>query len=167
MSIIMKRKSVREFKDNKILENEIKSLLQAGMQAPSAKNQQPWDFIVVDDRKILDKLASMSQGSWPLETSPLAIIPMLRKSEKSPHMTVQDLSAATENILLEAVNLGLGGVWIGVFPLEDRIDHVSELFNINGDTLPFAIIALGHPLKEKDVTIRYDESRIFRNEWTD
>ena len=167
MSLMMKRKSVREFKDTKITEEEIKQLLQSGMQAPSAKNQQPWEFIVVTDKDLLDKLSSMHKGSWPLKTAPLAIIPMLLPSDKSPHMTVQDVSAATENILLEAVNLDLGAVWIGVYPLEERIEHVSNIFNIKGDKLPFSMIAIGHPMNEKDVTIRYDESRVHRNNWSE
>lgn len=167
MSIIFNRKSVREFTDTKITEDEITLLLKAGMQAPSAKNQQPWDFIVVDDREILNKLSKMHTGSWPLVTAPLAIIPMIRKSDRSPRMTQQDMGAATENILLEAVELGLGAVWIGVYPLEERIEHVSNIFDISGETLPFCIIAIGHPLKEKEVNIRYDESRVYRNEWKD
>ena len=165
MSLVMKRKSIREFKDIKITEEEIKQLLTSGMQAPSANNQQPWDFIVIDDRTILDKLKIMSKGSWPLGTATLAIVPMMRKTEKSPRMTVQDISASTQNILLEAVNLNLGAVWIGVNPLEDRIKFVSEILNITGDSTPFCIIAIGHPLKDKEVTIRFDESRIYRNQW--
>ena len=165
MSLVMSRKSVRKYKDIEIPESKIEALLKAGMQAPSAKNQQPWDFIVVDDKELLLKLSTMHVGSWPLKTAALAIIPMLRRSDKSPHMTVQDISAATENILLEAVELGLGGVWIGVYPLEERLSHVQGVFKITGDTVPFCIIAIGHPLAEREVVSRYDESRVYRNEW--
>ena len=167
MSIMMKRKSVREFKDDSIPEEIITKLLASAMQAPSAKNQQPWEFIVVDDKNLLNQLSTMHVGSWPLKSSPLAIIPMLKVSDKSPHMTVQDVAAATENILLEAVNQGLGGVWIGVYPLEERLNHVCEIFDIKGSTKPFCILALGYPLKESIVKIRYDESRIHRNKWSD
>jgi nitroreductase len=165
MSLMMNRKSVREFKDIKVTKEQITLLLQSAMQAPSAKNQQPWEFIVVDDKSLLEQLSTMHVGSWPLKTAPLAIIPMIRKSDKSPHMTVQDISAATQNILLEAVNLGLGAVWIGVYPLEERISHVSNIFNITGDTLPFCIVAIGTPLKEQAVVSRFDESRVHYNEY--
>jgi nitroreductase len=165
MSLVMKRYSVREFKDTKITEEQIKTLLQSGMQAPSAKNQQPWDFIVVDDPKILEYLSTMHKGSWPLKTAPLAIIPVLRESDKSPHMTVQDISASVENILLEAVNIDLGAVWIGVYPLEERIEHLQKAFDFPKEHTPFAILAIGHPLKNKEVTTRYDETRVFRNKW--
>jgi nitroreductase len=68
-------------------------------------------------------------------------------------------------MLLEAVNLGLGGVWIGVYPLEERIEHISNIFDIKGDTLPFAILAIGHPLKSAEITVRYDETRVHYNKW--
>lgn len=165
MSLIMKRKSIREFTNTPITNEQIKQLLTSAMQAPSAKNQQPWDFIVVDDRTILDKLSTMHIGSWPLKTAPLAIIPVLRESDKSPRMTVQDVSASVENILLEAVNLELGAVWIGVYPLEERIEHINNIFDFPQSNQPFAILAIGHPLKDKEITIRYDESRVFRNKW--
>lgn len=165
MSLMLKRKSVREFTDTPITEQEIKALLTSGMQAPSAKNQQPWDYIVVDDKELLAHLSTMHKGSWPLKTAPLAIIPVLRESDKSPLMTVQDISASVENILLEAVHLGLGAVWIGVYPLPERIAHVSEVFDFPKTNTPFAILAIGHPLQKSDVSIRYDETRIFRNKW--
>ncbi len=165
MNIIQNRKSVREFKDTPITKEEIKQLLTSGMQAPSAKNQQPWDFIVVDDKELLSHLSTMHKGAWPLKTAPLAIIPVLRESDKSPLMVPQDMGAATENILLEAVNLNLGTCWIGVYPLPERIAHISEVFDFPKESTPFAIIAVGHPLKEKEVTLCYDESRVFHNKW--
>lgn len=165
MSLILKRKSIREFKDIAITEEEIKALLTSAMQAPSAKNQQPWDYIVVDDKKLLNHLSKMHKGSWPLKTAPLAIIPVLRESDKSPLMTQQDISASIENILLEAVNLELGSVWIGVYPLPERIAHVSEIFDFPKENTPFAILAIGHPQQSSKVTLRYDEERVFRNKW--
>jgi nitroreductase len=165
MSITIKRYSVREFKDTKIKEEEVQQLLEAAMQAPSAKNQQPWDFIVVDNPDLLDYLSHMHKGSWPLKTAPLAIIPVMRPVDKSPHMKQQDMGAATENILLEAVEMGLGGVWIGVYPLEERINHIAQKFDFPKGHEPFCIIAIGHPLKTKEVTKRYDKNRVFYNQW--
>ncbi len=165
MSLMMKRKSIREFKDIKVTEEEIRQILHSGMQAPSAVNQQPWDYIVVDDRELLDKLSTMSQGSWPLKTATLAIIPVLRETDIAPKMTVQDIAASTENILLEVVNQNLGAVWIGVYPLEERIDYINSIFELPKENLPFAILAIGHPLNDKEVIVRFDETRIFRNKW--
>lgn len=165
MSVVMKRKSVRAFKDKEVPKNKIDAMLKAAMQAPSANNQQPWNFVVVTERDILDKLSEMSKGSWPLQTATLAIIPVIIPTSKSPRMRVQDISAATQNILLEAVEQDLGGVWIGVHPIEEREELVSRVLEITGDNIPFCIIALGVPLEKKDVTVRYDETRIHNNKW--
>ena len=165
MSLVMKRKSVREFKDIPVSDNKIKALLKAGMQAPSANNQQPWNFIVINERETLDKLSTMSKGSWPLETATLAIVPVIIPTTKSPRMAVQDISAATQNILLEVVHQDLGAVWIGVTPLEERIALVKETLHIGDEYTPFCIIALGVPTKKSDITERYDPSRVHYNEW--
>lgn len=165
MSLIMKRYSVREFKSDSISDTKIESLLRAGMQAPSANNQQPWNFIVVTERKLLNQLSEMSRGSWPLGTAPLAIIPVIIPTTQSPHMRTQDLSAATQNILLQAVHEDLGGVWIGVNPLEDRIKFIRDMFDIDKDCTPFCIIALGVPKEKKEMISRYDETRNHFNEW--
>lgn len=165
MSLMTRRTSVREFTSQEVSEVFIKKLLISGMQAPSSKNQQPWDFIIVDDRNLLDYMATMHSGAWPLHTATIAIIPVLRPTDRSPLMAAQDISAATENILLEATNLDLGAVWIGVYPLEERIAHLGEMFAFPEGHVPFAVIAVGHPLKEKIAKIRYEEKRVFRNKW--
>lgn len=165
MSLVMSRKSVRKFKDIEIPESKIEALLKAGMQAPSANNQQPWNFIVVNDRELLDKLSLMSKGSWPLGTSPVAIIPIMIETIKSPLMRTQDMSAATQNILLEAVDQGLGGVWIGVHPIEDRVKFVSKLLQTPKDVTPFCMIALGVPETKAEIIDRYDPSRVHYNGW--
>jgi nitroreductase len=165
MSLVMKRNSIREFKTDEISSKMIESLLKAGMQAPSANNQQPWNFIVVTERPLLDKLSKMSRGSWPLGTAPLAIIPVMLPTEKSPQMRVQDMAASTQNILLQAVYEKLGGVWIGVNPIEDRVKYIKDLFEMGKDEIPFCIIALGFPSKKKELITRYDETRVHYNEW--
>lgn len=165
MSIVMNRKSVRDFKPNTVSETMIEALLKAGMQAPSANNQQPWNFIVVTEREKLDKLSEMSKGSWMLKSAPLAIIPVMLPGGKSPLMKEQDLSAATQNILVEAVDLGLGGVWIGTHPIKERVAFVKEIFDIPNDVTPFSIIALGIPTEKKDIIPRFDKTRVHYNEW--
>jgi len=165
MSLVMSRKSVRKYKDIEIPESKIEALLKAGMQAPSANNQQPWNFIVVNDRVLLDELSKMSNGSWPLGTSPVAIVPVMLETIKSPKMRTQDMSAATQNILLEAVDQGLGGVWIGVHPIDDRVKFVSKVLQTPKDVTPFCIIALGVPETKADIIERYDPSKVHHNGW--
>jgi nitroreductase len=166
MSLMMKRSSIRKYTNQMVEKEKVIQLLKAGMQAPSAKNQQPWEFIVVDDKSILKTLSNASVGAWMLNDAQLAIIPMIMKSEKAPHFSVQDLSAATENILLEATNQGLGAVWIGVYPLQERVDFVEATLGIKGEDHPFAMIAIGYPEKQNEIKERYDESRVHYNTWS-
>ena len=165
MSLIMKRNSVRNFLDKPVPKELVIKLLESGMQAPSANNQQPWEFIVVDDRDIINELIKTTVGARPLNTATLCIIPMIKPGDKSPLFNVQDLSAATENILLEATNLGLGGVWIGVYPHEARCIHIEKTLNITGDIRPFSMIAIGYPQNTRPIVKRYDESRVHYNKW--
>ena len=165
MSIIMKRNSVREFLDKPVPKDFVVKLLESGMQAPNANNQQPWEFIVIDDRSIIDELIKTSGGSRPLKTATLCIIPMIKPGDKSPLFNAQDLSAATTNILLEATNLGLGGVWIGVYPDPVRYKYIEKVLNISGDIHPFCMIAIGYPKNVRPIVKRYDESKVHYNKW--
>lgn len=159
MSLLMKRKSVRQYTTETISDEHIKTMLKSAMQAPSAGNKQPWEFIVVKNRETLDKLSEISKGAWMLSQAPLCITVVLKDSAKYPQMAQQDCAAATENILLEAVNLGLGAVWIGVYPIEERYHKVNEILTIK-DGNAFCNIAIGHPKNETEITVRYDESKV-------
>ncbi len=166
MSLVMKRTSIRKYTNEAVSKEDVKKLLQSGMQAPSARNRQPWEFIVVDDRKLLDSLSESAPGAWMLKDAPLAIIPLLIEDTDTYLFNQQDLGAVTQNILLEATNLGLGAVWIGCYPREERYTYVQKVLNIKKG-FPFSIIAIGHPLEEKAVSIRYDESRVHYNKLGD
>jgi len=163
MSLLLERKSIRNFTDKPIEKELIDKMLKAAMQAPSAHNQQPWEFIVVDDRELLDELSHASPGAWMLKTVNVAIVPLILPTELSPHFSMQDLSAATENILLEATNLGIGSVWIGVYPLKERVSHIEKVLNIKGDIHPFSMIALGYEEGNREIKLRYNESRVHFN----
>lgn len=162
MSVTLQRKSIREFSNEIIKDDDLKQLLKAAMQAPSAKNQQPWEFVIINNRKLLNELSEMSKGAWMLRDVNVAILVLMKDTDKSPLMRPQDCAAATENILLEAVELGFGAVWIGVYPLEDRLSYVHKLLNITGKSA-FSLIALGYPKTKSKVEIRYDESRVHYN----
>jgi len=165
MSILMKRKSTRKYTDKLVEQEKVIEMLKAAMQAPSSKNQQPWKFIVVNDRLVLDDLALTSPSANMLSQATLAIVPIMLEAEKAPHFAVQDLSAATENILLEATNQGLGSVWIGIYPLEDRVSHVKKVLSIPENINPFSIISIGYPLDDSIKKERYTEERVFYNKW--
>ena len=159
MSLVMKRKSIRQYTNDLVSDEHITKLLTSAMQAPSACNQQPWEFVVVKNRESLDKLSLVSNGAWMLSEAPLCITVIIKEEGKAPQMAQQDCAAATENILLEAVNLGLGAVWIGVYPIVERYTKVNEILNIQ-DGNAFCNIAIGHPKSDSEVMVRYDKSRV-------
>lgn len=165
---ILNRKSVRHYIEGKIIhDNEIKTLLKAGMAAPSARNTQPWEFIVVDDRKILNKLAERNPYGKMLSTASHAIIIACNRDKIGEHQDFwqQDLSAATENIMLMAEALGLGSVWIGTYPKEERIKITQEELNLPDNIVPFNIISLGYPDNTDNPKDKWNENNIHYNEF--
>jgi nitroreductase len=162
MKIINERRSIRSYEDRPVEPVKIEKLLRAAMQAPSAANQQPWEFIVVRERAILKKLADLSPYSKMLTAAPLAFV-LLGNREKMawPQVWQQDLGAAAENLLLEAVELGLGAVWLGVAPMEERMSFISELFGLKDTLYPFCVIPVGYPAgKENTFVDRYDQAKV-------
>lgn len=161
MSLIFKRYSVRRFRDEKVPDELIENLLKAGMQAPSAGNQQAWEFIVVS--KPEDKLAisRMHQYAKPAENASHLIVTLGNLNETRFHQMIeQDLGACNENILLQATHEGLGAVWLGFHPIEDRTLKLKEYLNIPDYCIPFSVICVGFPLGESEVKFRYDESKV-------
>ncbi|MDR0347748.1 MAG: nitroreductase family protein [Coriobacteriales bacterium] len=164
MKEIFERSSVRNFTDQPVEKEKITQLMKAAMQAPSAGNQQPWEFAVVDDRAILDALSEASPYAGPLKRASLGIVVLERRSGiRFAEDTPSDLSAATENILLEAVHLGLGACWLGTAPIASRMAHVSKVLGLPEDVQPYSMIAMGYPREAKQPTPRFDETRIHYN----
>ena len=123
MNSIFNRRSVRKYLLKSIEPEKTEKLIRAAMQAPSAGNQQPWEFIIVREKECLEKLSEVSQYSGLVKNAPLAIVMLVNKEcLKYPDYWEQDLSAAAQNILLEAVEIGLGAVWLGIAPEIDRMD---------------------------------------------
>ncbi|OQB39867.1 MAG: FMN reductase (NAD(P)H) [candidate division CPR1 bacterium ADurb.Bin160] len=161
MDSIFLRRSIRRYKDKPVEKSKIEGLLRAAMQAPSAGNQQPWEFIVVENKESLKKLSEMSKYSAFLKNSPLVLVVLGNKNRMMfPEYWQQDLGAAAENILLEAVEQGLGGVWLGAAPENDRMDFIRNVFSLPENILPFALISIGYGEDENRIIERYDESRV-------
>ena len=163
MEVILTRRSVRKYKDQPIEKEKIDILLKAAMQAPSAGNQQPWEFIVVQERENLIKLSGMSPYSKLVKDAPLALV-LLGNEERMKFSDnwQQDMGAATENILLQAVELKLGAVWLGAAPNEDRENYLKEKLDLPEHIRPFCIIAIGYPADGQGNKFidRYDEKRV-------
>lgn len=160
---IFERASVRRFTEDFVTDDEVRALLRAAMAAPSAGNQQPWEFYVVRDAATLEKLSATTPYAKAAAKAPCAIVACARtEGLRFPECVPQDMSAAIENLLLEAVELGLGAVWMGVAPEVDLVAAVVEVLDVPVGLEPFAIIACGIPADEptpkgKD---RFDEQRI-------
>jgi nitroreductase len=166
MEAILGRRSIRKYTAQAVSEDMIGSLLEAGMSAPSAGNEQPWHFVIIDDRRILDAIPSIHPHSHMLKEAPLAIL-VCGDLNLDVHrgFWTQDCSAATENILIAAHANGLGAVWLGIYPREERIAGVRQILSIPDHIIPFCLIAVGHPAEKKAGSNRYDESRIHLNGW--
>jgi nitroreductase len=123
---ILTRRSYRKYNSNPVTEENINIILRAGMHAPSAGNQQPWHFVVIKERKILDKVPSVHPYAEMLKTAQAAVLVCCDlELEKHKGMFVQDCAAATQNMLLAAHALGLGTCWLGVYPRQDRMDGLT------------------------------------------
>lgn len=166
MNSIFTRRSIRKYEDKEIEKDKIEKLLRAAMQAPSAGNQQPWEFIVVENKESLEELAQMSPYSKVIADSKVAIVLLANKERmKFPENWQQDMAAATQNLLLEIVELGLGGVWLGVAPLEDRMNHIQKMFDLPANILPFSVVPVGYSSAENKFVDRYDETRVHNDKW--
>ena len=157
---------MREFKPGAIKREQIEQLLAAGMSAPSAHNEQPWCFVVVDDREILKKLATTGTHVEVAATAAAAIVVCGDMDlELAPGTWVQDCSAATQNILLAAHALGLGAVWINCYPEEVMQREVAGLFKIPDHVKPLSIVIMGVPAIEVAPKDNYLAERVHFNKW--
>jgi nitroreductase len=160
MNSIFRRVSIRKYQNKQVEPEKIEALLRAAMQAPSAANQQPWEFYVVTDKEKLRALSEASRYAAMTKDAPVAIVSVYRKDIPMPMYAEIDLSIAMENLWLEADAQGLGGVWLGIAPLEKRMKAVEEVLDIPDHLRAFAIFPLGYPAEEKKQQDRFDESRI-------
>lgn len=165
---IMTRTSVRQFTDRAISKDTLETIVKAGMAAPTAVNKQPWDFVVVTDRTVLDSLMAHHPYS-NLKTATAAII-VCGNMEKAMEgdgqaYWIQDCSAATENILLAAHSLGLGAVWCGVYPMQDRIEPVRETLGLPSYVTPLNIISMGYPAQESQPKDKWNPANVHYQKW--
>lgn len=163
---ILGRRSVRRYTAQGVEEKDVRTLLEAGMSAPSAGNERPWHFVVLRDRRTLESITEFHPYAQMLKECAGAILVCGDPSlEKYPGFWVQDCSAATENILIMAVKLGLGAVWLGIYPVEARVEELRKLLGIPSEVVPFSLVPFGHPAEERKLIDRYDGERVHRERW--
>jgi len=160
---IFSRRSIRKYTAESVSEADIKTLLEAAMAAPSASNNKPWHFVVVTQRETLDALADAHPYGKMLAQATLCIA--VCGDPTISDYWGQDCSAASENLLLAATALGLGAVWLGVYPREQRIGFARQILGIPENISPLNLISIGHPAEEKEPRTQYDEARVHRGQW--
>lgn len=166
MKEIFERRSIRKYTDKKMPPEVLEKLLRAAMAAPTANNQQDWEFLVIDDRKLLDSVPDFHPYSQMLKQAPAAIAVCAdTNQEYNAGYWVQDCAAATQNILLEAQHLGLGACWLGIYPRQQRVDGLKKLLQLPENIMPLSLIAVGYPAEEKSPVDRFDKSKIHINKW--
>jgi nitroreductase len=161
--IIKNRRSIRKFDSSAaVTKEQLHRMLEAAMLAPSACNSRPWEFIAVTKREVLDEIARVHPYAKMCETATAAIIIVAipQTDAKPAGYYPQDCGAATQNILLEAVSLGLGSCWCGVYPRDERIADFRRLFNINEPKIPFCVIAIGTPAEEPASRGFFEETKV-------
>ena len=161
-NVLLQRRSVRKFLTKKVNKEDIDELMHAAMSAPSAMNSQPWEFYVVQDKETLDKvIGCMRYANYGANTAIIVAGNAKRfLPDAMKEFWVQDCSAATENILLRAVELGLGTVWCGAYPNVKCSDALREVIGAKKHIIPLNVILVGHPNGEVEARDQYDENKI-------
>jgi len=166
MECIFGRRSIRQYTGEKVTDEQIDTLLHAAMSAPSAGNQQPWEFIVIRDNNMQKEIAQFHPYAGMLKHAEAGILVAGDVTKEKYHnFWVQDCSAATQNILLAAHAQGLGAVWCGVHPVAEREKSLQLLLNMPENIKPFSIIAIGVPAETKGTSDRYEKTRIHYDTW--
>ncbi len=165
MEAILTRRSIRKYTKQPVPDEVLKELLEAGMYAPSAVNRQPWCFVVINDRKIMNEIPKYHTSSQMLREAAVAILVCCDSDLQLGEPDVQDCSAATQNILLAAHAKGLGAVWLGVYPAEPVVMAIKKLLNLPEHIIPISLISIGYPAEQKPRPDRYRADKVHYNRW--
>lgn len=158
IDLIKRRRSIRAYTEQDVTQEQVRVILEAAMAAPSANNKKPWEFIVVRDKDLRKQLAQTHRWSYMCEHAPVVIV-VCGNERQSDHW-VEDTSAATENMLLAVTSLGLGAVWVAVYPRSERDEHVRKVLNIPKDVRVLCMVPIGHPAEEKSARTQYDDGKV-------
>ena len=164
---IATRTSVRDYEARPVEKEKIEKMLRAAMAAPTAMNKQPWHFVVVDQRNVLDALAGANPYAKMLKKAPLAIVVCGNTNKMieggGRDFWIQDASAATENLLLAAHAMGLGAVWTGAYPSEERCISISKVLSLSDNLIPLNMIVVGYPAEQPQPKQKFKEENISYN----
>lgn len=168
LSVIHNRKSVRNYTDKTVSDEDLVTILKAGMAAPTGFNAQPWQFIAIKDRNTMLELRKELVYASGLDGSPAAIVvcgDMSKVREEAPEFWITDASAATQNMLLAIEAMGLGGVWSTLYPGEDRMEHARKVLNLPEHIMPLCVIPIGYPTGVEKPKMKFKEENIHWEKW--
>ncbi len=163
---IINRRSIRKYKSQKIHQEKILSVLKAAMYAPSAMNLQPWHFIIINsDEGIAETVKSVPHAEMIKQSGNAILVCGDSSIEKNESWLIQNCSAAVQNILLAAYDLGLGSCWIAVHGMNDIVKNLQKQFKLPAEIIPIALIALGYPDEEVKIEERFKTEKVHFNKW--
>jgi nitroreductase len=165
LDVMMRRRSIRKYRRDPVPREMILDMLKGAMYAPSASNRQPWHFVVIEDRRMLEEVPGFHPHAAMVPDAAGCIAVCADTTVSHGEMWVQDCAAATQNILLMAESLGLGAVWLGIHPREDRIAGFRSFIHLPGGIEPFSLVAFGWPGEKPPMPERWDEAKIHWNGW--
>lgn len=167
MREIFERRSVRTFTPEAVTDEQVTQLIKAAMQAPSSFNQQPWEFVVLTETDSKLAVLDFHPHAIPVKTASRVIVICadLSRRKMENDCWVLDCSAAAQNMLLESVSLGLGAVWLGIYPYEDRIAGLSKQLGLPKHIVPLCGIAVGHAADDAAASDRFLPERIHQEKW--
>ncbi len=160
------RRSIRKYKNHNISDEEIKEIITCAMYAPSAFDYQPWHFMVINKKEIFNDIFKVvTHAEMIKEASHVIIVCGDKKLEENEGLLIQDISAATENLLLATHSLGLGAVWIGIYPFNEIIKGIKELFRFPDKIIPVSMVVIGYPAEKPEQPERYKQDKVHFNKW--
>lgn len=166
---VVSRTSVRAYQDKAVEPGLVAALLHAGMSAPSGVNKQPWEFVVIDDTAQLKDLGSALPYAHMAAKAPVAIVVCGNRERfldgDDSTLWVQDLAAASENILIAANALGLGGVYTCIYPHPDRMETARRILNLPDNIVPFNLIPIGYPARNQKPMDKWQPTRVHYNSY--
>jgi nitroreductase len=166
MDPVLTRRSIRKYQDKPVPDDVLQDLLEAAMAAPSAGDERPWHFVVIRNPDDLAQAAGTQPNGNPLKNAPLAVLVCADlQLLKYEGFWVQDCAASVQNLLIHACAKGLGTVWMGVYPHEERMQPLVEQFGLPEHVIPFALIPVGFPAEQKPPANRYNELRVHQDRW--
>ena len=161
----MTRRSIRSWTDEPLTEQERKTILDAAMNAPSAADARPWHFVTMDDPEIINQFTELGGTEMLTDSTYIVMICGDQSKEIYPGFWPQDCSCAAQNMQLAAHDIGIGCVWIAIYPLEERVQKCREILGIPDDITPFALLAMGVPNEVLPAEERFDAERVHQNKW--